>query len=191
MKLKLNNVRLAFPALFEAKTVNGEGKPSFSAVFLISKHDPQVKIIMQAFDITAKEKWGAKAESILKQLRNQDKTALHDGDSDSKKDYDGFEGNLYLSARNSARPLVLDLDKTPLVEMEGRPYAGCYVNASVELWAQDNNYGKRINATLRGVQFFAEGDAFTGGGCASEEEFDDLSVDTNIEDLVPLMKAAA
>ncbi|EOP1290427.1 DUF2815 domain-containing protein, partial [Escherichia coli] len=25
MKLKLNNVRLAFPSLFEAKTVNGEG----------------------------------------------------------------------------------------------------------------------------------------------------------------------
>jgi hypothetical protein len=24
MKIKLNNVRLAFPALFEAKTVNGE-----------------------------------------------------------------------------------------------------------------------------------------------------------------------
>ena len=31
MKLKLNNVRLAFPVLFEAKTVNGEGKPAFSA----------------------------------------------------------------------------------------------------------------------------------------------------------------
>ena len=27
MKIRLNNVRLAFPALFEAKTVNGEGDP--------------------------------------------------------------------------------------------------------------------------------------------------------------------
>ena len=35
MKLKLNNVRLAFPALFEAKTVSGEGDPRFSAVFLM------------------------------------------------------------------------------------------------------------------------------------------------------------
>ena len=26
MKVKLSNVRLAFPALYEAKTVNGEGK---------------------------------------------------------------------------------------------------------------------------------------------------------------------
>jgi hypothetical protein len=30
MQLKLRNVRLAFPALFEAKTVNGEGDPAFS-----------------------------------------------------------------------------------------------------------------------------------------------------------------
>jgi len=196
MKLRLNNVRLAFPALFEAKTVNGDGKPSFSAVFLINKQDPQVKTIMQAIDQTAKERWGARAESILKTLRAQDKTALHDGDSDAKKDYDGFAGNLYLSARNSARPMVVNHDVTPLVESDGKPYGGCYVNASVEFWAQDNKYGKRVNATLRGVQFLADGDAFTGGGCASADEFDDLSVNASVdtyslEYLVPPMRTAA
>ena len=45
MKLKLNNVRLAFPVLFEAKTVNGEGKPAFSASFLMDPADPQVKAV--------------------------------------------------------------------------------------------------------------------------------------------------
>ena len=40
MKLKLQNVRLAFPALFEAKTVNGEGDPRFSAVFLLDPKHP-------------------------------------------------------------------------------------------------------------------------------------------------------
>ena len=38
MKIRLNNVRLAFPALFEAKTVNGEGDPAFSASFLSLIH---------------------------------------------------------------------------------------------------------------------------------------------------------
>lgn len=33
----------------------------------------------------------------------------------------------------------------------------------VEFWAQDNNYGKRVNATLLGVQFVRDGAAFAGG----------------------------
>ena len=67
MKLKLTNVRLAFPTLWEAKTVNGEGKPAFSATFLIDPADPQVKTINAAIDQVAAEKWGAKADAILKQ----------------------------------------------------------------------------------------------------------------------------
>lgn len=174
MKLKLNNVRLAFPALFEAKTVNSEGKPAFSAVFLIDPKDPQVKTIQQAIEATAKEKWGAKAEAILKAMRAADKTALHDGNT--KAEYDGFADMLFLSARNQVRPLVINTDRTPLAQADGKPYAGCYVHAVVELWAQDNNYGKRINASLSGVQFVRDGDAFAGGGIASEDDFDDLGI---------------
>lgn len=182
MKLKLNNVRLAFPVLFEANTVNGEGKPAFSASFLIDPADPQVKALNQAIDQIAKEKWGAKADAILNQMRATDKVALHDGDL--KSNYDGFPGNLYVSARSTTRPLVIDKDKSPLAESDGKPYAGCFVNASVELWAQDNNYGKRVNASLRGVQFLRDGDAFAGGGAANEDEFDDISAGATSEDLV-------
>lgn len=174
MKIKLSNVRLAFPALFEAKTVNGEGKPAFSAVFLLDPADPQVKAINQAIDAVAKDKWGAKADAILKQMRAGDKVCLHDGDL--KEQYDGFAGMLFVSSRSPSRPLVIDADKTPLGESDGKPYAGCYVNASIELWPQDNNYGKRVNASLRGVQFLRDGDAFAGSAPASEDEFDDLSV---------------
>ena len=173
MKLKLNNVRLAFPVLFEAKTVNGEGKPAFSASFLIDPADPQVKALNQAIDQIAKEKWGAKADAMLKSLRAADKTALHNGDA--KAQYQGFEGNLYISARNPVRPTAVDADKTPLQQSDGRLYSGCYVNAVVELWPQDNKYGKRVNATLMGVQFYRDGDAFSGGGAASEDDFDDVS----------------
>ncbi len=182
MKVKLTNVRLAFPVLFEAKTVNGEGKPAFSASFLLDPADPQVKALNQAIEQVAKDKWGAKAEAILKQMRAQDKVALHDGDL--KANYDGFPGNLYVSARSATRPLVIDKDKSPLTEQDGKPYAGCFVNALIELWPQDNNYGKRVNASLRGVQFFRDGDAFAGGGAASEDEFDDISSGATADDLV-------
>ncbi|NKD56055.1 MULTISPECIES: DUF2815 family protein [unclassified Haematospirillum] len=182
MKIKLENVRLTFPVLFEARTVNGEGKPAFSASFLLDPADPQVKALNQAIEQVAREKWGAKTEAVLKQMRAQDKVCLHDGDL--KSNYDGFPGGLYVSARSTIRPLVIDKDRSPLTEADGKPYAGCYVNASVELWAQDNNYGKRINAGLRGVQFFRDGDAFAGGGAASEDEFDDISSGVEAGDLV-------
>ena len=102
MKIKLTNVRLSFAQLFEAKTVNGEGKPAFSASFLIDPKDPQVKMINEAIDAVAKEKWGAKTEATLKVMRTGDKVCLHSGDL--KANYEGFEGKLYISARNSLRP---------------------------------------------------------------------------------------
>ena len=182
MKLKLNSVRLAFPVLFEAKTFNGEGKPAFSASLLLNSDDSQIKVINAAIEQVANEKWGAKANVILKQMRAQDKVALHEGDL--KSNYEGFPGNLYISARSQTRPLVIDKDKSPLTEQDGKPYAGCYVNASIEFWAQDNNYGKRVNASLRGVQFLKDGDAFAGSGSANEDEFDGLAEGATSEDLV-------
>lgn len=182
MKLKLNNVRLAFPALHEAKTVNGEGKPAFSAALLIAPNDPQVKAITAAIEQVAKEKWGAKAGDVLFALRTGDKVCLHNGDA--KADYDGFKGMLYISARSEVKPTVIDANKSPLTAADGRPYAGCYVNVSLDLWAQDNGYGKRINASLAGVQFFRDGDAFAGGRPADVDEFDDLSAGADAEALV-------
>jgi hypothetical protein len=173
MKILLENVRLAFPVLFKAKAI-GDGDPSFSASFILPPDHPAVAKLNVAFDKLAKEEWKDKAPAIVKTLRAQDRLALHDGDL--KAQYQGYEGNLFVSTRSKTRPSVFDRDKSPLVEESGKPYSGCYVNASIELWIQDNQkFGKRINAQLRGVQFVKDGDAFAAGGAASEEEFADLS----------------
>ena len=100
---------------------------------------------------------------------------MHDGDS--KAEYEGFEGNFFISSRAKVRPSVFDGQRQELTQADGKPYSGCYVNASIELWAQDNSFGKRINAQLRGVQFLRDGDAFAGGGQpADADEFDELGV---------------
>lgn len=182
MKIALSNVRLAFPQLFEAKTVNGEGEPAFSATFLMEPGHPAAKTLRAAFETVGKDKWGAKWPTVKKEIEAKDRLCLHDGGT--KADYAGFEGNLFVSARNKTRPLVIDRDKSPLTAQDGRPYAGCYVNASIELWCQDNNYGKRINASLRGVQFYKDGDAFAGGGAASEDEFEEIAEGADADDLV-------
>lgn len=180
MKVKLANVRLAFPQLFEAKTVNGEGEPAFSASFLFPPDHPARKQVDDAVTKVAKEKWGAKADQILAAMRKADKTCLHDGNA--KAEYAGFPDNYYVSSRNKTRPLVIDRDKSPLTMADGKPYAGCYVNASIELWAQDNKYGKRVNASLSGVQFYRDGDAFSGGAPADPEDFDDLGMEEAAEE---------
>jgi len=175
-KVKLQRVRMAFPNIFTPNTPPaGEGKPSFGASLLIEPGSANEKAVEAAIEAAAKEKWGAKAASILASLRKTDKVCLHDGDN--KEQYAGFAGMMYVSARNPSRPTALNKDKTPLTEADGVLYAGCYVNAVITLWAQDNKFGKRVNATLGGVQFCGDGDAFSGAAPASADEFDDLSTD--------------
>ena len=172
MKITLKNVRLAFAELFEAKTVNGEGEPAFSCSFLLPPNHPQVKEIRDAEEAVGKEKFGAKWLQVKKEITANNRLVLKDGDA---KDYAGFAGNLFISARNKTRPTVIDRDRSTLTAQDGRPYSGCHVNAIIELWAQDNNYGKRINASLSGVQFLKDGPPFSGGRPADADEFDDLS----------------
>lgn len=179
MKVKLQNVRLAFPKLFKAEQVNGEGDPQFSATFILPKNHPNVKDIENAILQVAKEKWADKADAILKKVKAELKTCLKDGDL--KADLDGFTGNYFLSASNKTRPYVINRDKTQLNPDDGVMYAGCYVYAVIDIWAMDNKFGKRICASLSGVQFYKDGDAFTGGGIASDDDFDDLSVNNEEE----------
>lgn len=176
MTLQLKNVRLAFPRLFTPEQFQGQGKAKFSATFIMPKDHPAVKEIEAAIQHVAAEKWGAKAAATLNAIRNNpNKFCFKDGST--KGNLDGFAGNMFISASNTSRPTVVDQRRTQLTEADGKPYAGCYVTAAIEIWAQDNGYGKGINATLRGVQFYRDGAAFSGSAPASADEFEDLSAE--------------
>lgn len=184
MKLKLNNVRLAFPDLFEAVQYDGKGPFRYNATFLIVPGSANDVAIRAGIQEVANEKFGAKAASFLKQWEgNSQKFCYLDG---NLKEYDGYEGMMYLSAhrrQNDGPPTILDRrpkndDGSPnlLTAASGKPYAGCYVNASVEIYAQDkDNPGIRCGFT--GVQFASDGDAFSGGKAASADEYEDLTVE--------------
>lgn len=173
--VKLKNVRLAFPQIFEAKPFQGQGEASFTASVLIDpvKQAAAIKDVQEGIIAAAKEKWGTKAEVVLKSLKGTDKICLRDGNM--KSDYSGFENMMFISTRTKKKPYIVDKDAvTLLTAADGRPYGGCYVNASIELWGQDNGYGKRINASLRGLQFYKDGDAFAGGAPVDPSEFDSV-----------------
>ena len=177
MKIKING-RLSFPALFEAEQYQGQGDFSYAATFLIKEGSDSDKVVRDAIKQVATDKWKDKTPGVLKGLHNNKQLCCYyDGDIVGK---DGYDGMMVLSAKRKqadGRPDVRDRDATPLTEKDGKPYAGCYVVGIVEIWAQDNNYGKGIRAQLLGVQFVKDGEAFSKASKATDDDFADLGVE--------------
>lgn len=178
----LKNVRLAFPELFVAKQYKGEGEKKYAATFLIDPDSQNDKNIQKAIAEVALAQWGDKTAATLKTIEGQPmKYAYVKGDL---KAYDGFEGKMALSAKrkeDDGPVLVLDRDASVLTKEHGRPYGGCYVHARVQLWAQKNEWGNGMRATIVVVQFVNDGDSFGGapqatatGFAAIEDEAADL-----------------
>ena len=154
-RILLRGVRLAFLTLAEPKEFKpGDGKPRFSATGLFPQSDTDMLAAVEAAMLAAAElKWPGKGATALKGLRGSGKTALLDGNT--KAEYDGFEDSWAIGAHAQANkpPRLLDGLKNHLPRDTPLIYSGCYGNLLVEFWGQDNSFGKRINASLLGVQF--------------------------------------
>ena len=162
-KIKLHNVRLSFPSLFRKAVFNGE-ETKYEATFLLDKDEHADKIAEIEAAIAAAVKDNLKGAKLA-----ANKICLRDGDD---VDYAGYANAMSVKASNGKRPMVIDRDKSPLTEEDNRIYGGCYVNAIIELWTQNNQWGKRINANLLAVQFYKDGDPFADGATASVDDFD-------------------
>lgn len=150
IRIALKNVRISFPALIEPDDFNGKSR--YKATFLINKDDSQVDDIKTLIRQVIKE--GLKGAKI-----GPDKVCLRDGDD---KDYDGYEGTMYFTAASKKAPQVQHADGSQIND-EDVIYGGCYVNAVVRLWPQNDSNGKRVNGALEVVRFHAHGDRFGGG----------------------------
>ena len=182
--IRLTNLVMAFPAIAEPQSY-GDGEPAYGAKFPIQPGSDAEKKIEAAMRAVAEEEWKDKGEAVLKMLVDDGKVAFTKKVYRSKKTgeaYQGFEGTHYLSARNAkTAPTVVDQfgqevdDKKAIERMA---FSGAVVHASVEIWAQDNKWGRRINCTLRGIMLTGKGENFGGGSApASANEFADLAQD--------------
>lgn len=164
--IKVTNGRLSFPSLFKKAVFQGkEGK--YEATVMFPKTDTEgYELVMQAIE---------KAKTANKVKVPDSKLFIKDGDD---VEYDGCEGMWMIKASNNKRPTVINKDRSPLTEEDEVLYAGCYVNAIIEPWTQNNDYGKRVNANLLGVQFAKDGEALGDGGTkVSEDDFDAIEDD--------------
>lgn len=184
VKVKLTKARLSFPELWEATQFEaGKGKHRYDASFLVEPGSENDKEIRAAIKEAANEAWGEKAKAKVKQLAGDSgKFCYQDGDL---KEYDGYAGNWCLTThrnQDQGAPAIVGRGgkNDVLTAASGKPYAGCYVNATVEIWAQKGQY-PGMRATLIGVQFVEDGDAFAGTP-ASADDFDQLDASEDDDD---------
>jgi len=184
--IKLPAVRLSFPKLWTPSAFREGQQARYEAAFLLDPSDKaHAKVIKQivstAQALLEEEFNGEIPDSVECCFGFSDAREIKIGTLEwrgKKKSYDGYEGMFFITSSNSKiRPTVVDRDRSPLVEADGRPYAGSFVNGTITLWIQDNEFGKRVNANLRGVQFVRDGDAFGVKPVDADDEFDVVDVD--------------
>lgn len=175
--IRLKNVRLSFPKLFVPEAVEEGGKLKYSAAFILDNtaHAALIKLIETTTDRVALDEFKKKIPLRHKPLR----------DGNEFPDMDGYgDGVMFVSAKSDRRPPVVDRDPSyPLTADDSRPYAGCYVNANIRLFAYDHKTGgKGVSAELRSVQFAKDGEPFGAGPVNPEEEFEKIA-DAEYDDL--------
>jgi hypothetical protein len=182
-------VRLAFPFLWAArpgmKNDDGTvGKAKFEASFILNPGGPNAQAVEAAIAEVAEEAWGADWKDFFGEFAD-DQKGLRKGNlkrNASNEIYDGFEGKLYVTAKNETRPGVYipgpDGKPVPAVASDGKPYGGCYTHAEIDVWAlKKMGMKKRIVIDLCGCMFVRDGDAFGAGSAPSKaDSFASLAV---------------
>lgn len=163
--------RLSYPSLFQPTAMKG-GKPKFSATILMNKkeHAAVIKQLEQFIERATLDKF-QKAMKF-----KTDNICLHDGNDKLEKEGYG-DDVMYLVAKSDTRPAVVDQNHAPLTEQDGKIYGGCYVDASVEIYAYHHKESgsKGVSAQLRAIRFRKDGQSFGGGGPVdAEKEFESV-----------------
>ena len=188
MKVKLKNLRASYPDLFVARPFD-ESNPNSDRSYKIDLRIPMddkaaLKQISDAMIAAVKEQYADKAPAMYKTFKADPKNfPLKNGDEVLNKQGEPIApGFFVLRAKrkeSDGAPGVYDNKAGPdgkpakLTSESGRIYAGCYVNASVEIWAQKGKY-QGVRCTLLGVQFAKDGEAFGGSRPSSSDEFESL-----------------
>ena len=182
--VRLNNARLSFPALTAPK----QGKPRddgsipaprYEAAFLMDPQSPDVQAFYAKAQAMLQEKWPQpgklRADSTVSDpqwlqvwnmiMSDRRLRGFGNGEEHINKTtmevLDGYAGQVVINAKANVdrKPKFYGADGQPLMDV-GSLYGGCYVNAYIQPWIQDNNHGKGIRCDVVAVQFAADGPAF-------------------------------
>lgn len=179
--------RLSFADIFVAREFKkGDGNFKFSSDILIPKKEEVVhgikiggpavkKQIMEAIAAAKVEKWGGDT-SVHPKIKASN-VCFKDGDSEEHGSEE-TRGHWILRAKDDDKPTTLARNgRDEVKQSDGLIYSGSYANVMVNLWAMDNEWGKRINSNLRGVQVIGDGEKFGKGRVDAASMFGSLDDD--------------
>lgn len=155
-------------------------KPKYSVSFIFDKNGEAHQLVRSTLQEVAERKWPGKGQQMLRMLSAAKNICLRDGNA--KANQQGFEGRVFISASADNQPGVFHRIKDPatgkakILRLEdGIITSGCWVLADVQIWAMDNQWGKKLNATLRGAQYYGEGEHWAAGAPpADADEYEAL-----------------
>lgn len=153
-RITLQRVRISYPTLFNPKAVEAGQEPRYSAAFLLPQNDPVVATINQAAQAAINEMFGSAPPAQLKPLPMYAGETKYPGDSN-------YAGLYVIQAYAATKPYVVDENVQKVID-PSRIYAGCYVNASLAIYAYKRNTGSGLAFGLDGVQFVGDGERLDG-----------------------------
>lgn len=174
----LSNARLSFPSIVEprASTDNPNAPKKYSADFILEPNHPGFQQFMALYAKMASEKWGEHAQNVMQLIQNDRKLRCYGAGNEKvdKKTFQPYKGyaNMVFIATNTERPpQMIQSDGQPVDSantmayqaMARKLYGGCYVNAAVRPWLQENKHGRGVRCDLIALQFAADGEAFGEG----------------------------
>ena len=176
----LSNVRLSFPHLAEPQknvnAENGKERISYNCEFIMPQDHAGFTQFMQQFAALAAEKWKDHAQQVMQMIQSDRRLRCY-GRGEEKvnkktfQPYDGYAGNVYITAGRDSQPQIIQADGTPIdpnnsmayQQLTRKMYGGCRVNAAVKPWLQENSYGRGVRCDLVAVQFAADDQPFGEG----------------------------
>lgn len=146
--IKISKVRLSYPHL-DKPHGDKEDNKKYSVIAMLPKktHGQIADLVREQIEVCKKAHKGGPLRVAPANL------FIKDGDVDYPERPE-YEGHWIISARESKRPDVFDMDKEQLTtdnEIAEAFYGGCWGSVVIRPWSQDNSYGKRINANLSSV----------------------------------------
>lgn len=175
--IKLEDVRLSYPNLFTPRSTTGDDgnakTPEYSANFILDKkkHSKIIKQIEEEVKAVAIAKWGKVPVKF--------KTPLRDGGTvvdERDEPKDGYGPDVVsVSAKSRNRQMVVRRNPAEPAD-EDEVYAGCYVNAVINLYTWEHpSSGKGVGANLGPVQFVRNGERFGGSVVTATDAFEDIT----------------
>jgi len=148
----INDVRISYPHLFQAKQINNQGDPKFSAAFIIKADNPGLKLLVEKAKTLVAEKYPGGTPHNFKQLplaKGEDK---YPGNAD-------YVGTYVLNTSKGAaqgRPSVVDQHMQEVID-PGKVYPGMVVNVAISVYTYAN-VSKGVTTGLEAVQLVRDGD---------------------------------